>query len=740
MSKNYTQSNLIGANALGDDRNLIANGAETKEACSIKEQCIKEKLQGDLDKLGKIYFLINQSISAIGNSSLDTKNFLDDLSCIGRLINDISWDQDNKDCIRNKHGYRNRHKAEGNKKNKTGGKLDFETLAHLKNLAEDQEFQWLLTTDLNLVKDSLTNIQQKIYFILSKEFIHLDESSRSDVDPGHAINKEASDEEDGFIRKVSAYYHDRICITKLIELLEEIGTPKYQYLDLNNKIDRYWLGYLFTQIGEVAKEVSEFIKSEKYTTAEPNLTRFFFGKLGNYRQEIKNQPRIIYNINNTKLLQMKLMLEQAIVSDIVPFMHKIRKDLLDSLIMIDNAKGIDYAQTIVLINNHYSTIENIPQQSESLARFEKDSCQHLQNLTVILANGTKSDLTEKGDKYDSKLIDKLYGKLEQLNRNVEVLKQEEAKYTEAPMFNKEDSKIVIEQQGAVNQFIKQTCRAKNLSIEIKGLLNKLTNEDIDALKALLEDTQVELVHSIQNLVLAEPERVIKAGVNLVDITVIKIKKYEQDIIKAKKQFFNKCKSNEGTYGHCSQYQKLKELLEAPESFNDQLLSFLSNTEDCNTLKDIDTIRRQLESKQEEIKNIEFMIQLTTEHVKDLRPFIPNSSNNQQPKDIKKLTKDEITQANLAKLEHEIEFLKDIEQQNDNLLLYARKMSVGFIGQYLKTLFRDSDELREYVHPNFLFRESITNIINIRSKVIMHCMSHHSDALVEEASKKSLLPW
>ena len=93
-------------------------------------------------------------------------------------------------------------------------------------MAKDQEFQWLLTTDPNLVKVSLTSLQQKIRFILSYEFIHLNESQRLDVDP-HILKERSrvmkmkvlapkAPAAFAAIKKASAYYHETRCINKLI--------------------------------------------------------------------------------------------------------------------------------------------------------------------------------------------------------------------------------------------------------------------------------------------------------------------------------------------------------------------------------------------------------------------------------------------------------------------------------------------------------------------------------------------
>jgi len=123
----------------------------TKEQEEAKKKYNKEKLEEDLGKLIEVESLIKQSIEAIDAHSLDKEVLVSYIMTIGETIHNISWKEDYSVCIRNKHGYRNRHKDKGNIKNPEGAKLDFETLAHLKDLARDQGFKGLLTENLDLV-------------------------------------------------------------------------------------------------------------------------------------------------------------------------------------------------------------------------------------------------------------------------------------------------------------------------------------------------------------------------------------------------------------------------------------------------------------------------------------------------------------------------------------------------------------------------------------------------------------
>jgi hypothetical protein len=179
---------------------------------------------------------------------------LEKLKCIGQLFYDISWDENNANCIRNKHGYRNRSKNKQNKKNDRGAKIDFETLAQLKDLATDQKWKQLLIIKPDLTKKSLTTLQQKLVFVF-KEFGSVEGLPILDV------SSEQYDNDLGFLRVATAYYNDHIRIDRLLGLLDDFGN-KYVALDWSDKISKYQLAYLFAQIGETAKEISEFINSK----------------------------------------------------------------------------------------------------------------------------------------------------------------------------------------------------------------------------------------------------------------------------------------------------------------------------------------------------------------------------------------------------------------------------------------------------------------------------------------------
>lgn len=217
---------------------------------------------------------------------------------IGECFQQLHWNQDSSDFIRNKHGYRNRSEKGANKLNTKGAKIDFERLAHLKDLVKETT---LYNSQDDLLRISCLNLLARVNFILDG------------VSP--------FEEEIGFLWNLSAYYHDCRCVEKLLKLLGNIQIFDPSHLQDRSK--RYALAYLFCQWGETAKELSDFIKPETdVNCAEKNVLRFMFGKAGKYRQIIKNKPFIVTDLKNPMLAQMLLALKNK--SDLL-------KQLLQSL-------------------------------------------------------------------------------------------------------------------------------------------------------------------------------------------------------------------------------------------------------------------------------------------------------------------------------------------------------------------------------------------------------------------------
>ena len=349
----------------------------TKIVSAMKEQHNKQKLQEDLDKLIKVSALVDQSIAVIETPNLDSTILLEHMAKIGQLINTITREDENEAIIRNKHGYRN--PFDSNKKNTTGASLDFSALSHLKYLNEinNEELKKLLTTQPDLIKKSLNALKQKIEFTLSKESSNLN-APQIPLTQGQSEEFENSDL--GFLRKIIYYYHDLSCIDKLLLNLGETDTEWYKTLDLNNKEDRYALGYFFVQLGETAKEISDFVKPE--IEDSNNFTRFLFGKLLGFRNAVKDNPAIVHSVQDNKLVQMKIIIDEA-QQGLRQFLFSI-KEKLNTYLVGDIANNI---------NINYPSFHEF-HGSRNVSEFENQHLLLIKILTTMLKVGT-GDFTKE---------------------------------------------------------------------------------------------------------------------------------------------------------------------------------------------------------------------------------------------------------------------------------------------------------------------------------------------------------
>ncbi len=284
----------------------------------------QQRFTEDLDKIQKVQYIINEIRSNL--ESAQNQFIIDAFEAMGKLFHDISWKEDDLDCVRNTHGYRNKHKKKGNRVNKEGAKLDFESLSYLKDLANDEHFQKMLLIPTKLVKGSLAGLLNQINIILGSQYGNHHQGNDSFVEKSYLV-------------KLTSYYHDLNCINKLLQLIDIMDQEVYRELNLTDAIDRYWLGYFFVQFGETSKEISDFIKPETdLKDAENNVIRFLFGKLKSYRNKIKSNPNIIYEKDSKKLSEIKLIFEENI-NILRKFLTKIRCILEEEFDSYDKING-----------------------------------------------------------------------------------------------------------------------------------------------------------------------------------------------------------------------------------------------------------------------------------------------------------------------------------------------------------------------------------------------------------------
>ncbi|PJD94310.1 MAG: hypothetical protein CK424_00360 [Legionella sp.] len=327
--------------------------------------------------------------------------WLKNLSIVGQLLRAIDWKETDESCIRNKHGLRNRHMNKGNKLNTTGAKLDFETLSHLDTLAADKSMRAIVLQHRESIEQDLRNLKTKIDYIIAAEDSFLSQEQRMEVPFSDKKSLDSEESEVGFLRKIAAYHHDQACLNQLILQLDAFDTMIDA--DLNDAVHRYKLGYIFCQLGENAKELSCFVKPEKYKQADDNLTRFMFGKLGHYRQVIKQHPYIIRKNNTRELRQMRLLIKEA--------SPKLKRLLTALQIRLKSFEIGDYHTC------------NLPDHTKKSA-FENEWINDFNSLTHQLTLGITffDDLILKGERYSDD-IKKLSAQQHLLDQSTQQLTQ-----------------------------------------------------------------------------------------------------------------------------------------------------------------------------------------------------------------------------------------------------------------------------------------------------------------------------
>lgn len=377
---------------------------KAKKAAAMKEKYDKYELAKDLEKLMQVRSLVTKAFSNLNAfHNLEVNTLFTDLKLIGKTISSVFREDENESIIRNEHGYRN--PFDSNKRNTSGADLDFVSLARLENLVDDEECKTLLIAQPKLVTQSLNILSQKIDFILYKNYNSLTELQKSLIQKDIKLlfqSQKVEESDLGFLRTIMCYYHDLNCIDKLLSNLNDMDTSWYASLNLSDKEDRYALGYFFVQIGETAKEISDFIKPEmEKNKDEDNLTRFLFGKLSGFRNVVKDDPAVVHSTKNNQLLQMQLILGEG-QKPLIDFLQSIRKQLATYKV------GEDGATIAANINANYPQFHKFSQLTH-VSDFEKKHLKQIKALTNILKSGTRdytkeiSSVTETISKIEASL-------------------------------------------------------------------------------------------------------------------------------------------------------------------------------------------------------------------------------------------------------------------------------------------------------------------------------------------------
>ncbi len=431
-SEALTKEVLAGFGIHGLDQIIHNIASCKKQAKSATNASQKANLKEDLSRLEEIFKLI-KIVEQYGIIT-DIDQTLSHLEKIGNLFFSISHDEKNKDCIRNAHGYRNPYKSQ--EKNSTGANLDFVGLSYLEHIKTNEEFKKVaLLCDLDLVKQSLEMIQQKVKFILYNKSESLTESQKLLIkEYSKTASKDldfAGSENVGFLRTMAYYYHDKKCIDTLLSHLAELEKEYYKSLDLNIKEDKYALGYFFVQFGEIAKDVSDFIKPE--TSGVNSLTRDLFTKLLHLRNIVKENPATAHDMTNHQLLQMKLIFDKVggNLEDILKFI----KSKIDSYIVCkDGTDNIDVVATVDKINTYYPQF-NQSSAGQKFSTFEEHIYDKILELITMLDAVPKELPINISSTQDSIL--EIKAKISKLDSNINrlqsaLVQDDSAHHTETP--------------------------------------------------------------------------------------------------------------------------------------------------------------------------------------------------------------------------------------------------------------------------------------------------------------------
>lgn len=640
----------------------------------------EKRLAHDLSTLGKIYEVINTLLTE--ESEGPPINLLRQL---GELFKKISWKEDDENAIRNKHGYRNRHKNCGNKLNQQGAKLDFETFSHLSEIKESKAAELLWSQQKSLIRRNFDTVREKINFIIATE------------NPKKTIRQEAKNNQQSTIhlRCFSAFQYDLICIQRLLSVLTKLDCNYYKNLDLSLKRHRYQLGYLLLMLGETAKELSDFIKPENHSKSpEQDTSRFLFVKLGHYRQKIKDKPHIVYSENFKQLTLMHHCLSK-VTSDLSCIFKCIQIEMESCI-----GQGIASYQNGDLIN--------------------KIMLENQEKITVVI-------LTLRMGLSAFDILKKYPACIKQEQKIIESYTAELKSLKSQPV-----SKIASEckaEQKAV-QLIKHKPKVA------KQLINLIAGCAGTAMTASnLENITKILITEVQKRIMVLPQRV-SSGKTQADKCTLVIGKVLPPYLKT----LQKRKE----YPHLANKIKSGDYSDAVN-----ILVFSSGiTGTDKTAKEEKKAKIQsLEAKLKSSKERRSEYQKKLQEAKDCCITINHSSQLKPQANLSKYEK--LIMQIISEIDFMHELFSEINNaiKNDNdmelsRLILAEKMAFGFLGQLYKTLTNEEyrTHFSEYLFKHSILSTDILEAIRIRHKQICHDVFNCDEKYVLSAAREQVMPW
>lgn len=692
----------------------------TKKTEVMKEKYDKQELATDLDRLVQVKLLVIETTANLNDSpNLNVEILLKNLVQIGKTIHSIFREDENESIIRNEHGYRN--PFDSNKKNTNGASLDFLSLSRLEDLTDNEECKKLLIAQPDLVAQSLNILKQKIDFILCKNYSSLALSQKSSIqeDTKALLQSQKVEESDlGFLRTIMCYYHDLNCIDKLLSNLNDMDTAWYKSLNLNNKEDRYSLGYFFVQLGETAKEISDFIKPEiEKNKDEDNLTRFLFGKLVGFRNVVKDDPAVVHSTKNNQLLQMKLILDEA-QNQLGVFLQSIRKQLTIYQV------GAGDATIAANIISNYPQFHKFSQPTH-VSDFEGNYLKQIKVLTNILKSGTRGCIKEISSVTET--ISKIEASLQKSELLIEALKFTTSSNLETP--KQKLLKAALNTNNA-----KQLINLSKLII-INGLLessdfNEAQKELIKALAAVSELSKGKAPNGTA------------------------IEKFKKEITNYQKNLSTRIDEVEDTV------KDVPEVSAYDHAGLCKLFAWLKSPDYRPKEVDSEYIKNKIISLQQKVSLTELELAVQKDCLSVLNTAKSKLLSAPPSSDDPEFTASSLPLSRFEKLVvqviKETEFLqtlytkfadqgteKTLDEAQLNKLILATQMSFGFLGQVHKILRNNhQDKLDELLIINSILSDDCFEVIQVRHNELMHNVVNNTIDIniLCQKIKDDIIPW
>jgi len=662
----------------------------------------------DLNKVISVEKLVRQTLELIRERQKQEILIFENIKQIGEHFYRIGWDEKDKDCMRNKHGFTNRLKDAGNKPNLTGAKLDFETLAHLEDLKDDERIN-LFIQSCSPLQTSLEALKNKLDFILLTEYqylskLQLDEIKNWDSELKRYTNQNDEDTDINLLLNVAAFSHDEECLGLLDKFLKELDSPWYKHLGFGEKVDCYALGYFIVEFGEFSKEISRFVKPKD--SSLKNL----FGKLGKLRDTIKGCPEILAESDHHSLLRMKKKIEQA-----APSLKKIIEALLNLIKPFHQNGILDYDKI------------NMVETDTTQSKFEKENSSDIEKARSCFSK-KKAPQNEKPRTLEAD-IEALKDKIRCFEAQIRSEVGETEKILcEIPFNHKDFDKFMEFEAGnfmkKLNNYLDSSKDHQNPS----NSFQKRLDHNLDLINKQLKEISLEKNNEQSKglkMRKKDIEELKRISIIYSDVLASIWEKNDEDL-----KEFN---------------AKLEKILKEKSLKNKILKSKgeLSKKQEEEQKQPIQTSHEEQKKEKEEKQNTSQEVQISTQALQKNSPSLENKAKNSS-QELRELLGRAISEVeNLFTYQ---EFLQKIGYDEANDLfpkfLRAEKMSFGLLGQYYKNIFKKENEekLSQFIIQNSILAKDCFNVIKIRHQQLMHQLHKCDIQAINQTIIKQAVPW